>query len=137
MMLPSLEPGLVWSPPEIRWPNRLSASAWAPLPLEAAWALVLSTLTMPLTSAATAEESPGGAGVVVVTVLDVPDDVVKAATPNGTDMSGVRGSTTVARRTALRTCASPKAVFAAPGIARHLPPVTGRKQTVSHPLWAN
>src|SRR4051794_29691340 len=106
MMLPSLEPGLVWSPPETCWPRMLSASAWAPLPLLAACALVLPTVRIPPTSAATADESPGGAGVVVVIVFVVPDVVANAATPIGTDMIGVRASTTVARRTDLRTRAS-------------------------------
>src|SRR5947209_15919765 len=80
-----------------------SASAWAPLLSDAALALVLPTVRIPLTSAATADEVPAGAGVVVVTVLVVPEVVAIAATPMGTETSGVSARTTVARRTALRT----------------------------------
>jgi hypothetical protein len=63
----------------------------------------LPIATTPSTSAATAEALPSGAGVVVVTVVVVPDEEAKAATPIGTDNRGVRASATVARRTVLPT----------------------------------
>src|SRR4051794_24118295 len=105
----------------------LNASACALLPLLAACALVLPTVRIPPTSSATADESPGGAGVVVVTVLVVPEVVANAATPTGTDMIGVRASTTVARRTAVRTCISLFLACASNGCAAFTP--SNRDQT--------
>src|SRR4051812_49526123 len=101
MRLPSLEPGLVWSPPETRCPNRLTASAWALLPLEAAWALVLPTLTIPLTSAATADESPGGAGVDGTEPPGTDAAVASAAPPTRPALSGAGARTTLAPPTRL------------------------------------
>src|SRR4051812_46858678 len=140
MRLPSLDPGLVWSPPETRWPNRLTASAWAAPPSEPACALVVPTETTPGTSTAVADASPGGAGV-DVTVLE-PPEVANAATPSGTDMSGVRASTTVARRTDLRIAPPlhspaparahrPDRPRSLPALAAHLPGVTGSKHIVN------